>query len=61
VPSTVWEILKTHNIQPAPHRDHLSWATFLRSQAHALLAADFIDTHPGTGTRLSVLWGSKGL
>jgi hypothetical protein len=40
-PSTVWEILKIHGIQPAPHRDHLTWATFLRSQAHALLGADF--------------------
>jgi putative transposase len=36
-PSTVWEILKTHGIPPAPDRDHLTWATFLRSQAHALL------------------------
>jgi putative transposase len=35
VPSTVWEILKTNNIQPAPYRDHLTWATFLRSQTHA--------------------------
>jgi len=43
-PSTVWEILKTHGIPPAPDRDRLTWATFLRSQAHALLAADFFDT-----------------
>jgi hypothetical protein len=34
-PSTVWEMLKTHGIPPAPDRDHLIWATFLRSQAHA--------------------------
>ncbi|MCA1706050.1 MAG: hypothetical protein LC808_23440, partial [Actinobacteria bacterium] len=45
-PSTVWEILKTHGIAPAPHRDHLTWATFLRSQARAILAADFFDTPP---------------
>jgi hypothetical protein len=45
-PSTVWEILKTHGIPPAPDRDHLSWASFLRGQAHALLAADFIETPP---------------
>ena len=32
-PSTVWEILPTHGIHPAPHRDHLTWPTFLRSQA----------------------------
>jgi transposase InsO family protein len=54
-PSTVWEILKTNGIQPAPHRDHLTWSTFLRSQAHALLAADFFDTNTPTGTRLHVL------
>jgi putative transposase len=54
-PSTVGEILTTNNIQPAPHRDHLTWATFLRSQTHALLAADFFDTNTLTGARLSVL------
>lgn len=36
-PSTVWEILKTHSIPPAPARDHLTWATFLCSQAHAFM------------------------
>ncbi|HET9258467.1 MAG TPA: integrase core domain-containing protein [Pseudonocardiaceae bacterium] len=54
-PSTVWEILKTHGIQPTPHRDHSTWATFLRSQAYALLAADFFETSTLTGTRLFVL------
>jgi putative transposase len=53
-PSTVWEILKIHGIQPAPHRDHLTWATFLRSQAHALLAADFCEISTLTGARLYV-------
>jgi putative transposase len=52
-PSTVWEILKTNGIQPAPHRNHLTWATFLRSQAHALLAADFLrNQHPGRSAAL---------
>jgi putative transposase len=50
--STVWEILKTHGIPPAPDRDHLTWATFLRSQAHALLAADFFEISTLTGARL---------
>jgi putative transposase len=54
-PSTVWEILKTNGIRPAPHLDHLTWATFLRSQAHALLAADFFETSTLTGTRLYIL------
>jgi putative transposase len=54
-PSTVWEILTTHGIPPAPHRDNLTWTTFLRSQAHAILAADFFNTRTLTGARLSVL------
>ncbi|HEV7935065.1 MAG TPA: integrase core domain-containing protein [Actinomadura sp.] len=40
-PSTVWEILETHGIEPAPQRDRQTWAAFLRSQAHAILACDF--------------------
>ncbi|MGH3628536.1 MAG: hypothetical protein ACRDRL_14015 [Sciscionella sp.] len=69
-PSTVWEILKNHGIQPAPHRDHLTWAGFVRGQARALLAADFFEARTLTGTRLFVfaviehatrriLWGSE--
>jgi putative transposase len=54
-PSTVWEILTTHGIPPAPDRDRPTWAGFLRSQAHALLAADVVATHTLTGTRLFVL------
>lgn len=40
-PSTVWEILKTHQIDPSAARDHASWAAFLRSQANAIVACDF--------------------
>jgi transposase InsO family protein len=54
-PSTVWEILKTHGVEPAPHRDRLTWAGFLRSQAHVLLAADFVETSTLTGARLFIL------
>jgi transposase len=32
-PSTVWEILKSAGIDPAPHRNGSEWADFLRSQA----------------------------
>jgi putative transposase len=53
-PKRPWEILKIHGIQPAPHRDHLTWATFLRSQAHALLATDFFEISTLTGARLYV-------
>jgi putative transposase len=54
-PSTVWEILQVNGIEAAPHRNHLTWATFLRRQAQALLAADFFDVRTLTGTRLYVL------
>ncbi|WP_242624111.1 hypothetical protein [Micromonospora kangleipakensis] len=53
-PSTIWEILKTNGIQPAPQRDHQTWPTFLRSQAHAIIAADFFETRTLTGAGLYV-------
>ena len=53
--STVWEILKEAGIDPAPQRTSDTWATFLRSQAHAILAADFFETTTLTGARLYVL------
>ena len=39
--STVWEILQQAGIDPAPERTTATWASFLRSQADALLACDF--------------------
>jgi transposase InsO family protein len=53
-PSTVWEILKDTGIEPTPQRDRQTWATFLRGQAHAILAADFFETRALTGARLYV-------
>jgi putative transposase len=51
--STVWEILKTSGIDPAPlRRTGPTWLQFLRSQADAVLACDFFtadlldDTRP---------------
>jgi putative transposase len=35
--STVWEILHEAGIDPAPERTSTTWATFLRSQAEAIL------------------------
>ncbi|MFB9571836.1 integrase core domain-containing protein, partial [Streptomyces yanii] len=52
---TVWTILKEHGIPPAPERGHTTWADFLRSQADAILAADFFETKTLTGTTLTVL------
>lgn len=53
--STVWEILKTEGIDPAPHRATVAWTTFLRSQAEAILAMDFIETVTLTGQRQYIL------
>jgi putative transposase len=53
--STVWEILHAAGIDPAPDRASSSWADFLRSQAQALLARDFIETITLAGARLYVL------
>ena len=53
--STVWEILKAEGIDPAPDRGATSWADFLRSQADALLATDFIETVTLTGQRQYIL------
>jgi putative transposase len=53
--STVWQILKDAGIDPAPERSSDSWATFLRSQAEAILAADFFEAVTLTGTRMYVL------
>ena len=54
-PSTVWEILKDAGIDPAPDRSATTWADFLRSQAEALLACDFLETVTLSGTRMFVL------
>jgi putative transposase len=53
--STVWGILKEHGIPPAPKRKHTTWATLLRSQADAILAADFFETKTLNGATLTVL------
>ncbi|MEU8324103.1 hypothetical protein AB0C33_37575 [Nonomuraea sp. NPDC048881] len=54
-PSTVWEILQQEGIDPAPERGSTTWADFLRSQADALLACDFIETVTLTGQRQYIL------
>ncbi|WP_327009822.1 hypothetical protein OHA72_22875 [Dactylosporangium sp. NBC_01737] len=53
--STVWEILRAAGIDPAPARATTTWAQFLRSQAEALLAVDFLETVTLTGTKMYVL------
>ncbi|MBG0568413.1 integrase core domain-containing protein [Actinoplanes aureus] len=53
--STVWQILHTAGIDPAPDRATTTWTQFLRSQAEAILAVDFLETITLAGTRLYVL------
>lgn len=53
--STVWEILKDAGVDPAPERSAATWAGFLRSQAEALLACDFLEAITLTGVRMYVL------
>ncbi|MEV4892995.1 hypothetical protein AB0K48_26795 [Nonomuraea sp. NPDC055795] len=54
-PSTIWEILQCEGIDPAPERASTTWADFLRSQAGAVLACDFIETVTLTGQRQYIL------
>jgi putative transposase len=53
--STVWEILKKAEIDPAPRRSTLTWSRFLRSQAEAILACDFFTADLLDGTQAHVL------
>jgi putative transposase len=52
-PSTVWEILREAGIDPASGRSSSTWADFLRSQADALLACDFLETVTLSGRRIT--------
>jgi transposase InsO family protein len=53
--STVWEILREAGVDPALERSSSTWADFLRSQADALLACDFLETVTINSTRMYVL------
>lgn len=54
--STVWEILTHAGIDPAPRRDTgPTWASFLRSQAAAILACDFVVVDLLNGSKAYVL------
>jgi putative transposase len=39
--STVQRVLRRADLDPAPRRNSPNWSTFLRSQAHGVLACDF--------------------
>jgi putative transposase len=54
--STVWEILKTAGIDPAPQRSGPTWTQFLTAQATSILAVDFFHVDSVFGRRLYVLF-----
>ena len=49
--STIAKVLKEHGIKPSPERP-MSWATFVRSHAHLIAAADFFTTEVWTANGL---------
>ncbi|MGW6145211.1 helix-turn-helix domain-containing protein [Streptomyces sp. NPDC055140] len=53
-PSTVWEILRVHGIEPVPERERQTWADFLRSHAQTILACDFFTVTTLNGATLYV-------
>src|SRR5487761_1175473 len=54
-PSTVWEILHTASIDPAPRRTGPTWRQFLHAQATGILAVDFLHVDTVLLKRLYVL------
>ena len=54
--STVWKILNTAGIDPAPRRDGPTWTQFLRVQPQALLACDLFHVDTITLHRLYVFF-----
>jgi putative transposase len=53
--STVYEILRTAGIDPAPRLDGPTWRQFLHAQAAGILAVDFLHVDTVALTRLYVL------
>jgi putative transposase len=53
--STVWEILRAAGIDPAPRRAGPTWRQFLTTQAHAIIACDFLVVETVLLKRLYVL------
>ena len=55
-PSTVWQILKDADVDPAPRRSGQTWRAFLETQAKTILAVDFFHVDTVFLRRLYVLF-----
>jgi putative transposase len=55
-PSTIWKILKSAGIDPAPRRAAASWKQFLPGQAKTIAAVDFFHVDTVFLCRLYVLF-----
>jgi putative transposase len=55
-PSTIWAILRRHEIDPSPRRSGPTWSEFLRAQAKTVLACDFFHVDTVLFRRLYVLF-----
>jgi transposase InsO family protein len=53
--SSVWAILKRHNVDPSPRRSGPTWAELLSAQAKGLMACDFFHVDTVLLRRLYVL------
>lgn len=54
--SSVWNILRAAEIDPTPNRTGPGWGEFIRSQAKAIIATDFLCVDTVTLRRLHVLF-----
>jgi len=59
-PSSVWAILRLHDIEPSPRRSGPTWAEFCRIQAKVLLACDFFSVDTVLLRRLYLIYGING-
>src|SRR6266540_5651065 len=55
-PSSVWNMLRRHGIEPAPRRASVSWREFLCRQAAGILECDFFTVETLWLRRLHVLF-----
>ena len=57
--STVWTILRSAGLDPAPRRSGPTWRQFLSVQAHAILAVDFAHVDTVFCAASTFLWWSS--